>query len=203
MDGRKRLAQPLTWIARARAARAGQADARARAPAEPMSAEPMSDVTLPATSPLERFARHAYVRLINLRPPRGAGIGATVLVLLASAGYGIIKGDHIPAIIEAFKDARDAAANAAGFRISSLALGGQKHMSREEILATAGITGRTSLLFLDVEEVREKLKTNPWVADATVLKLYPGELQIGIKEREAFALWQKDGRVVAISRRRH
>ena len=32
-----------------------------------------------------------------------------------------------------------------------------------------------------------------------MLKLYPGELQIGIKERAAFALWQKDGRVSVIA----
>ena len=57
----------------------------------------------------------------------------------------------------------------------------------------------TSLLFLDVEQTRERLKSNPWIADATVLKLYPGELQIGIREREAFALWQKDGRVSVIA----
>jgi cell division protein FtsQ len=72
-------------------------------------------------------------------------------------------------------------------------------MSREEILATAGVTGSTSLLFLDVEAARDRLKTNPWIGDATVLKLYPGELQIGIKEREAFALWQKEGRVAVIA----
>ena len=76
---------------------------------------------------------------------------------------------------------------------------GNRHVSREEVLAIAGVTGRTSLLFLDVETARERLKTNPWIADATVLKLYPGELQIGIKEREAFALWQKDGRVSVIA----
>ena len=57
----------------------------------------------------------------------------------------------------------------------------------------------TSLLFLDVEQTRERLKSNPWIADATVLKLYPGELQIGIREREAFALWQKDGQVSVIA----
>jgi cell division protein FtsQ len=67
------------------------------------------------------------------------------------------------------------------------------------VLAVAGVTGTTSLLFLDVEQTRERLKSNPWIADATVLKLYPGELQIGIKEREAFALWQKDGHVSVIA----
>ena len=67
------------------------------------------------------------------------------------------------------------------------------------MLATAGVTGRTSLLFLDVDTARERLKANPWVADATVLKLYPGELQIGITERAPFALWQKAGRLAVIA----
>jgi cell division protein FtsQ len=137
--------------------------------------------------------------LVNARWPRGVGIAGTVVVILASLAYGAIKGDHVPGIIAALKDARDGAANAAGFRIVSVALAGQHHVSREEVLAAAGVTDTTSLLFLDVEQTRERLKTNPWIADATVLKLYPGELQIGIKEREAFALWQKDGQVYVIA----
>jgi len=131
--------------------------------------------------------------------PRGAGITATVLVIAGSLGYGIVKGDHVATVLTAFKDARDQGANAVGFGIVSLALSGHRHVTREEVLATAGITGRSSLLFLDVGEVRERLKTNPWIADATVLKLYPGELQIGITEREAFALWQMSGRVSVIA----
>ncbi len=55
------------------------------------------------------------------------------------------------------------------------------------------------MLFLDVEETRDRLKTSPWIAEASVLKLYPGELQIGIKEREAFAVWQQDGKVSVIA----
>jgi cell division protein FtsQ len=137
--------------------------------------------------------------LVNARWPRGIGTAGTVAVILASLAYGAVKGDHIPTVVEAFKDVRDAAANAAGFRIVSVALAGQHHISREDVLAAAGVTETTSLLFLDVEQTRERLKSNPWIADATVLKLYPGELQIGIREREAFALWQKDGRVSVIA----
>ena len=74
-----------------------------------------------------------------------------------------------------------------------------KHLSREEIFATAGVTGHSSLLFLDVADARARLKTNPWIADATVQKLYPDRLQITITERAAFALWQKDGRVGVIA----
>jgi cell division protein FtsQ len=140
-----------------------------------------------------------WASLLDTRLPRGIGVPGAALVLLASLAYGAVKGEHVPTVIAAINDARDQAANAAGFRIVSIALAGHHHVSREEVLATAGVTGTTSLLFLDVDRARERLKTNPWIADATVLKLYPGELQIGIKEREPFALWQKDGQISVIA----
>jgi cell division protein FtsQ len=140
-----------------------------------------------------------WASLINIHLPRGVGFAVSALVILAGLAYGTVKGDHVPTVVAAMKDARDWAANAAGFRIVSIALAGNQHVSREEVLAIAGVTGTTSLIFLDVEQARERLKTNPWIADATVLKLYPGELQIGIKEREAFALWQKDGQVSVVA----
>jgi cell division protein FtsQ len=140
-----------------------------------------------------------WIALLAALLPRGAGIAATAAVVLGTVAYGAVKGDHVPTVIAALKDARDQAAKAAGFGIVSLALSGEQHLSREELLTLAGVTGRRSLLFLDVDETRERLKTNPWIADATVLKLYPGELQIHIKEREAFALWQKDGRISVIA----
>jgi cell division protein FtsQ len=133
------------------------------------------------------------------RYPRGLGLAAAAGIVLAGLGYGVVKGDHGPAIVATLNDARDAAGNAAGFRIVSIALAGNRHVSREEVLAFAGITGSTSLLFLDAAQVRARLESNPWIADASVLKLYPGELQVGVKERRAFALWQKDGMVSVIA----
>jgi cell division protein FtsQ len=153
----------------------------------------------PAKSPGLQVLQRAWTRLVRFRVPRGAGIAAAVVIVLAGLGYGIVKGDHLPAIAAAFNDARDRAGNALGFAIVSLAVTGHRHMSREEVLATAGVTGRTSLLFLDVDATRERLKTSPWIADATVLKLYPGELQIGVKERTPFALWQHNRRVTVIA----
>ena len=137
--------------------------------------------------------------LTELQFPRGSGAAASLILILGFATYGVVKGDHIPVLIGQLKDARDAAANTVGFRIASIALGGQKYVSREEILGIAGVTGRTSLLFFDADLARTNLKANPWIADATVLKLYPDRLHIAVTEREAFALWQKDGRVSVIA----
>jgi cell division protein FtsQ len=96
-------------------------------------------------------------------------------------------------------DTRNAIANSAGFRIATVAINGRKQLTQDEVLAIGGVNGRSSLLFLDAATVRDKLKANPWIGEATVLKLYPGRLQIDITERTAFALWQRDGRLSVIA----
>ncbi len=151
------------------------------------------------TAPIGRLLQRVLRPLVDLQLPRGSGLAASALLIVASLGYGVVKGGHVPEIVGQIKDLRDASANAIGFRIAAIALAGQKQVSREEILATAGVTGRTSLLFLDADTARQRLKTNPWIADATVLKLYPDRLQVQVTERQAFALWQKDGRVAVIA----
>ena len=120
-------------------------------------------------------------------------------MLLGSAGLGIVKGGHLDDFIAALSDTRNAIANSAGFRITTVAINGRKQLTQDEVLAIGGVNGRSSLLFLDAATVRDKLKANPWIAEATVLKLYPGQLQIDIVERTAFALWQQDGRLSVIA----
>ena len=146
-----------------------------------------------------RLVRRCGDTLFALKVPRGAGASAAAMLLLASTFYGVAKGGHGPVIAAQIQDICDTAANSVGFRISEIALAGQHEVSREDILALAGVTGRSSLLFLDAAQTRIRLLTNPWIAQAAVLKLYPGRLRIEIKERKAFALWQKEGRVYVIA----
>lgn len=191
MDGRRRLAEPVTDGAHARAA-AGTA------PGSRRMRIPMH-LTL-GRGRLTRYLRRWLGPLDTLQLPRGVGVAAALAFVLASGAYGAVRGGHMPAIVGELRDFRDAVANSVGFRIASIALAGQERLTRDEILTTAGITGRSSLLFLDAAEVRTRLKANPWIADATVLKLYPGRLHIAVTERDAFALWQRDGKVEVIAR---
>jgi cell division protein FtsQ len=133
------------------------------------------------------------------RVPRRAGLAATILILAMSGGYGAVRGGHTDKVFDFLRDVRDMAANTAGFNIAAVALSGQHHLNREEILATAGVTGRASLLFFDVADARARLKTNPWIAEATVQKLLPDRLVISITERAPFARWQKEGRIGVIA----
>jgi cell division protein FtsQ len=131
--------------------------------------------------------------------PRGAGVVAATAFVLASITYGAVRGDHVPEAVAQLKDARDALANAVGFRIQHRLVAGQRQLSEKDVLSLAGVTQRTSLLFLDVDAARARLKASPWIAEASVHKFYPGGLRIEVTEREAFALWQKDAKVSVIA----
>ncbi len=146
-----------------------------------------------------RFLRRWGNSLDSIKMPRGAGSSAAALLLLASVTYGSVIGGHGPQITENIQNLCDAVANRLGFRISEVALAGEHEIGRDEILVLAGITDRSSLLFLDAARTRARLLANPWISDATVLKLYPDRLRIEIKERLPFALWQKDGQVALIA----
>jgi cell division protein FtsQ len=152
-----------------------------------------------ARAGLEREQPNRLIELLERHLPNRAGVAATVLMLLGSAGFGIVKGGHLEQFTSALSDSRNAMANSAGFRITTVAINGRKQLTQDEVLAIGGVNGRSSLLFLDAATVRDKLRANPWVADATILKLYPGRLQIDIVERSAFALWQQDGRLSVIA----
>ncbi len=146
-----------------------------------------------------RFLRRWGGAIVDLKVPRGVGSSAAALLLLASAGYGTIKGGHGPQLVENLQNLCDGVANKLGFRISEVALAGEHEVGRDEILVLAGITDHSSLLFLDAARTRARLLNNPWIEEATVLKLYPDRLRIEIKERKPFALWQLDGRVALIA----
>jgi cell division protein FtsQ len=150
-------------------------------------------------SAIERGSPHRWIAVLERHLPRRIGVTATILMLLGSAGLGVVKGGHLDELTARLSDTRNALANSAGFRITAVAINGRRQLSQDEVLATGGVNGRSSLLFLDAATLREKLKANPWIADATVLKFYPGQLQIDIVERTAFALWQQGGRLSVIS----
>ena len=148
---------------------------------------------------ISRTLRRIMLPLKHARVPRYAGVAAFLIFAISVTAYAVIKGDHIEAIRAAIKDTADGAANAAGMRIATVSLSGQRQVSREEIFAATGVTNHSSLLFLDVAQARAKLEAIPWIAEATVRKLYPDRLQITITEREAFALWQRQGKVSVIA----
>jgi cell division protein FtsQ len=197
MDGGGRFAESLSESALPRLRRAVAAAALQRRREEWLGSQ---GVRVLESGRWRRFAR-SLDRVANplSRLPRHAGLVGTILIIAAGAGYGAVSSGQAGKIVDLLKDFRDTAADAAGFGITAVAVTGERHLSREEILAAARVTSRTSLLFFDVADARGRLLTNPWIAEATVQRFLPDRLAISISERVAFALWQKAGRVGVIA----
>jgi len=121
-------------------------------------------------------------------------------VLLAGVFlYGAVKGGAYQAFAAANGGVMDILAKAAGFDIKAVTIVGEHELSEREILEGGGISPRNSLLFLDVAQIRERLKQIPLVKEASVSKLYPDRLVIEIEERHPYALWQKNGDVQIVA----
>src|SRR5213595_310132 len=114
MDGRGRLAQSLTWIAHLRARPQSSAAAGPRAQIE-------TEVLPSLQTSMSRWSLDA---IWKLHLPPGVGLATALLVMGGGLAYGVIRGDHVQAAVELLDEIRNKAANAAGFRIVSVAVSG-------------------------------------------------------------------------------
>src|SRR5690348_3032058 len=149
MDGAGRLAAKLRPQADLKAAAIGAAVLlREYLGSKRAPRQPTSRLELPDREPPPRL-----VAFIERHVPRRGGIAATVLLLLASAGFGISRGGHVDEFTTALSDTRNAVANSLGFKITTVAINGRRQLSQDEVLAIGGVNGRSSLLFLDATAV--------------------------------------------------
>jgi cell division protein FtsQ len=132
-------------------------------------------------------------RFVSIARAHGVGL-ALAIVFLGGAGLiGAIHGGQYARFIAENGAIGDVAARSVGLGIDAITITGTRELLESEILQDAGVTTKNSLLFLDVNDVRERLRAIPLVRDASVRKLFPNRLIIDIAEREPFAIWQKDG----------
>lgn len=122
--------------------------------------------------------------------PQWIGTAGALGFLALTLGYGIVIGGYGRMVAESLTAA-------AGFEIEAVKLSGQRETTEFQILEALEIQAGSSLALFDADAARERLLANPWVRTASVMKLYPGTLQVDIEEREPFALWQR-GDVVSI-----
>lgn len=123
----------------------------------------------------------------------------SISALAVIAGVGFVRGGQYDAFRAAHGDVHHVAARAVGLGMDRITISGLVELNELEVLQAAGISPRGSLAFFDVSEARERLEAQPLVREANIRKLYPGELTIQLKEREAFALWQLNGDISIIS----
>lgn len=81
------------------------------------------------------------------------------------------------------------------FFVNSVAIGGVKYLTREEVFRYSGIAQK-HVFWVDPEDVASRLETVPNIADAQVYIGWPPDMvQIVITEREPALIWEQSVRV--------
>jgi len=131
--------------------------------------------------------------------PPHTGTVSTFGFFAAVGLYGMSLGGHGHEVAQA-------TTAAVGFAIEDVRVSGNNETSEIDILQLLGLDGTTSLVALDIDAARRKLTGLPWVEYAEVRKIYPKTIEVILKERQAFGIWQhgselslieKNGSVIA------
>jgi cell division protein FtsQ len=125
--------------------------------------------------------------------PRHLGSVSVVAFYAATSAY-------IFALVGEPLQITQAMTSAAGFAINNVKVSGNAETSEIDILEKIGLDGTTSLMALDVVATRDALKTLPWILDAEVRKIYPDTIEIKLKEKVAFGIWQHGQELALIER---
>ncbi|MGV1869825.1 cell division protein FtsQ/DivIB [Agrobacterium rosae] len=115
--------------------------------------------------------------------PAHTGTLATLAFFSAIGLYGMSLGGHTDVVAQA-------TTSAAGFAIEDVKVSGNIQTSEIDVFQLLGLDGATSLIALDVNAARKKLTELPWVEDVDVRKIYPKTIEVRLKERQAFGIWQ-------------
>jgi cell division protein FtsQ len=188
MDGGGRYLQPMTAYPAGRAV--AHAASGGRRPA------PRSKKFFGTSKSVRR--RSAGVP-IEQRIPRFLGTYLALGFLTGVVTFGLWQGGHLDGFIRENGQPHHALARAVGLGLEQVTISGISQIRENEVLAAAGINSKLSLAFLDVNDLRERLERVPLIKSATVRKLYPNELVIGLTEREPHALWQNNGELFIVA----
>lgn len=112
------------------------------------------------------------------------GLGVAALV---GAGYGVTRSTLLD--------------------VDMVHLRGATNTARHEVLAAAGLDQRRAMIDIDEESIAARVEALPWVKAATVVRRFPGTIDVTLQERTpvaavpagaaGWALVDDDGRVLA------
>jgi cell division protein FtsQ len=82
--------------------------------------------------------------------------------------------------------------------VTRITVQGHQRMSRGEVLNLLDGLSGASIVMTDLESWREKLLASPWVADASIRRMFPGTLAVVIAERRPIGVGRIKDRLYLI-----
>lgn len=142
---------------------------------------------------------HVYERS---RPPSWLDSGNTFRVRFAARASalfflgaviatGLVQGDYLNYEGSPWLMLPGKAAGVVGMAAEDITITGLAHHDPEVLLAAIGVAPGGSLIGFDASVSRRILQNLDWIESAKVQRRFPNQLDISVKEREPFAIWQR------------
>jgi cell division protein FtsQ len=135
---------------------------------------------------LRRPAR--MLQKAHWRVPRFVGLAGLLLMFGGTVSAGVIVGGHAV-------DVASAVTSWSGMAIEEIRITGQSRTEELDVLAKLDMGPFPSLATFDLDAAKARIEALPWVAEAGLRKLYPHNLDVTIREKRPFAVWQ-DGQTL-------
>lgn len=84
--------------------------------------------------------------------------------------------------------------------VTRITVQGNQRMSRGEVLGLLDGLSGTSIVLTDLESWRQRLLMSPWVADASIRRMFPGTLAVAIEERQPIGIGRIKGTLYLIDK---
>jgi cell division protein FtsQ len=142
--------------------------------------------------PLNQPAAGARHRAHALWPHALARCGALLFIGFAIV-YGLLAGGHLESEKGPLSELSARFAHAIGFSAEQVRITGLERHRPEQVLAAIGVKLGGSLIGFDAGRARRMMQNIDWVESASIHRIYPNELDIVVRERRPFAIWQRGG----------
>jgi len=150
----------------------------------PVGPPPPELLDLPIEPPLEESPFLRPRRRTRVRPRR-RGFASRALLALQVLAVAVV------AVVGAWTAWQRVFASDR-LRVGKLEVKGSHFLSEGEVRELVGAAVGERILSLDIEALKARLRSSPWVADATVTRTLPDTLRVEIRERVPLALAELD-----------
>jgi cell division protein FtsQ len=116
------------------------------------------------------------------------------------AAYAVWRDDWISRTLEQTGQGLLTISARAGLAVNEVFVTGRRETRKEDLLAAIDVQRGQPILAVDPEAVRQRIVKLPWIREARVERKLPDTLTVVVEERVPMALWQRQGRLVLVSR---
>lgn len=126
-----------------------------------------------------------------------AVVAVPVLALIGGATW-LWRAGYVAQASAAVREGVAEMAGSFGLSVGNVFLEGRENADKDEVMTALQVRRGAPLFGFDLFAAKERLEALPWVQSAAVERRTPDTIYVRIVERQPFALWQHDGRVMLV-----